>query len=256
MATQRRPSKPALIGMMCAIVGAILTSGANAQGPEVALHTVYLQDPIGRAHQISFRGELGGEGEVTLDGNTCTVNQFGDPEICTEIAFQPIPVKAVQLRLADPTGAGRRIYRLSGELEPAGAEYFLIVPRRRSEPHRLVVDLGQDRRRVVTLELMTSPQSKPELCKNANYEAVQSDGKVTILANGEHPTAGWKVAFEQLPIEIFPPQYRLVCFPPGGIVAQVITPFETTTSFAADNPVKQVVVHDNKGQHKIAVQQK
>jgi hypothetical protein len=218
--------------------------------------SVHLQDHIGRAHRITVRGELGGDGEVVLDGNTCTVTQFGDLGVCTEIFFRPIPVKLIQLRIADPTGAGRRLFQLSGELEPAGAKYFLVVPRRRSEAHRLVVDLGDERRRVVTLEPVAKPIPKPELCKNVEYEAEQSGGKVTLTANGEHPTAGWKVTFEELPIRIFPPQFRLVCYPTDEIVAQVITPFEASTSFDSDDPVKQVIVHDQNGQHKVTVQQK
>jgi hypothetical protein len=226
----------------------------NRSLPKVELQTTYLQEPIGRAHRIVVQGELGGEGRLTLDGNTCTVTQFGDPGVCTQIAFPPVDIKLVQLRLADPQGQGRRLFRLDGQLDPPGASYFLVVPRRRSEPHRLVIDLGNDRRRVVTLESRpVLPKAKPELCKVARYRARQSADTITIYASGEHPSAGWKVAFEQLPIRIFPPQFRLVCFPPSGSVATVITPFETETSFAADQPVKQVVVHDRAGQHKIPV---
>lgn len=229
---------------------------ADPQRPQVRLRTVYLQEPIGRAHQITIRGELGGAGHVTLDGNTCTLTRFGDPGVCTQIFFAPIEVKLRQLRLADPSGQGRRLFQLDGKLAPPGASFFLVVPRRRSQPHRLVVDLGNDHRRVVTLETMPEPPAgKPELCKNAKYRAAQADGKVTLYARGEHPTAGWKVAFEQLPIRIFPPQFRLVCFPPNDETAQVITPFETETSFAANQSVRQVVVHDDRGQHKVPVEQ-
>jgi hypothetical protein len=242
--------------LLVAICGLISFSGAaQAQRPQVDLRTVYLQDPIDRAHQIVIRGELGGEGTVRLDGNTCTITQFGDPGVCTEIAFPAIPVKIVQLRLADSTGAGRRIFELRGELKPKDAKFFLIVPRRHSGAHRLVVNLDNDRRRVVTLEGLAVASPKPELCKNAKYRAVQKDGKVTLFATGEHPTSGWKVAFEQLPIEIFPPQYRLVCLQPTGIVAQVVTPFEVSRSFKASDPVKQVVVHDAKGKHEVPVKQ-
>lgn len=226
-------------------------------GPQVRLRSVYLKEPIGRAHQITIVGELGGSGQVTLDGNTCTLTQFGDPGVCTEIAFQPHDVKLAQLRLADPSGQGRRLYQLRGELEPAGSRYFLVVPRRRSGPHRLVVDLGNDLRRVVTLEsIPESPRGKPELCKNAKYRAEQADGKVTLFARGENSSSGWKVSFEQLPIEIFPPQFRLVCVRPTGPAAQVITPFEATTSFSAKQTVQHVSVHDARGRHKVPVQQR
>ena len=228
---------------------------AESGRPQIAMRTVYLQEPIGRAHQITVRGELGGAGQVTLDANTCTLSQFGDTAVCTKIFFPPIDVKLRQLRLADPTGQERRIFQLDGKLDPPDASFFLIVPRRRSQPHRLVVNLANDHRRVVTLETLPPPAAKPELCKKATYRAEQADGKVTLYASGEHPTAGWKVAFEQLPIRIFPPQFRLVCFPPKGPAAQVITPFKAKTSFTADQAIPQVIVHDDAGQHKVPVVQ-
>lgn len=229
---------------------------AGPSKPKLALQTVYLQEPIGRAHRIIVSGELGGAGQLTLDGNTCTISQFGDVVVCTEIFFPPVDIKLVQLRLADPTGQGRRLFRLEGQLDPPKASYFLVVPRRRSEPHRLVVNLANDSRRVVTLEsLPPAVRRKPELCKKAEYRAEQADGKVTIYGKGEHTTAGWKTAFEQLPIRIFPPQFRLVCVPPAGAVAQVVTPFESKTSFAVDQPVETVVVHDEAGRHEVPVKQ-
>lgn len=248
-------SRFALCVIVCTLISVIPAASVHAQLPSVALRTVYLSDPIGRAHVITVRGELGGEGEVVLDGNTCTVTQFGDAGICTEIAFRPIPVKLVQLRLADPTGAGRRLFQLQGELSPPDTAYYLVVPRKRSDGHRLVVNLPQVRRRVVTMESIIAPSLKPELCQNAKYQAFQGRGKVTVVGKGEHPTAGWKVAFEQLPINIFPPQFRLVCFKPQSAVAQVVTPFKTIVSFASDAPVKQVFVHDANGQHKVPVEQ-
>ena len=189
--------------------------------------------------------------------NTCRLNQFGDWDFCTEIATQAISVKLTRLRLADRSGRGRRKYGVSGELQPAGATYFLVIPRRRSGPHRLIVDLGDDHRQVVTMESVpASPAGKPELCSNAKCEAFQFDGRVEIRATGAHPSAGWQEVFEQLPIRIFPPLYRLVCFPPTGVVAQVITLFETSTSFSSDSPVTSVMVHDSRGRHKVPVQMK
>ena len=106
------------------------------------------------------------------------------------------------------------------------------------------------------MEAVPGPVSKPELCNKAKYRAEQADGKVVIFAEGEHPTGGWKVAFEQLPIRIYPPEFRLVCSRPEGPAIQVMTPFETQTSFRADRPVPHVVVHDGAGRHKLPVDQK
>lgn len=223
--------------------------------PRIALRTAYLAEPVGDAHQILIAGELGGEAKLTLDGNTCTITQFGDTGVCTKIAFPPIDVRLVQLRLADPTGAGRRLFKVEGEFDD-DIRYTLVVPRRRSQPHRLVVDMGNDRRRTITLEAVQRPAGgRPELGKNAKYRAVQADGVVTVYATSETPTSGYKVRLEQLPIEIFPPQYRLVWVTPSGIVQQVVTPIEVQRTFKSEADVKEVIVHDERGRHKIPVKQ-
>lgn len=89
----------------------------------------------------------------------------------------------------------------------------------------------------------------------ATYRAAQTGETVTIHAQGEHPTPGFKVFFEQSPIRIFPPQFVLREVPPTGIVTKVITPFETQTSFTAAEPVEQVIVHDRNGRHEVPVEQ-
>lgn len=247
----------AWLATQAGLTGPMLADETKATGgPQVDFQTAYLAAPIGRAHQIRVSVQLGGYGTLTLDPNTCTATQFGDTGVCTEISPRRVPVRAVQLRLADPTGQGRRLFRLTSEEQTLEEQYFLVVPRRRSQTHRLIVDLANDNRRVVTLEAVPPPPAgKPELCANAEYSAVASDGKVVITAKGEHPTAGWKVAFEQLPIRIFPPQHRLVCVRPGGVVAQVITPFEATATFKSDGAVREVVVHDTRGPHRIPVKE-
>lgn len=228
----------------------------HSGGPEVHLQTVYLAEPVGRAHQIRINVQLGGTGTLTLDPNTCTVSMFGDRAVCTEIAPQPIAVRATQLRFADPTGRGRRIFSLTSDEQSLSDVFYLVIPRRRSEPHRLIVDSGSDRRRVFTVEAIPTPTlGKSELCANASYSASQSGGKVTLTATGEHPTAGWKTEFEQLPIRIYPPQYRLVCVRPAGVVAQVLRPFEATASFKAERPVSEIIIHDSRGRHSVAVRQ-
>ena len=247
------------ITLLIALPVSLETAGqTSAAGPQITFRTVYLVNPIDHTHQIAIEGELGGEGTLALDPNTCTVTQFGETGICTRIAVQRIPIRFVRVRLADDTGQGRRLYQLDGQLQPEGYRYSLVVPRRKSEPHRLVVDAGYDKRRVITLEpvVKSDPnQAKPELCQNARYRAEQTEDKVMVYADGEHPTAGYKTAFEQLPIKIFPPQWRLVCLKPTGPVAQVVTPFQVEMSFAAKQPVKAVTVHDGTGRHRVPVKQ-
>ncbi len=235
--------------------GAVFADDEPSAKPTVSFATVYLAETIGNAHRILISGELGGEGKVTLEGNTCTITQFGDSGICTKRLFPPIDVEIVQLRLVDPSGQGRRLFQIKGEL-PEGYKYYLVVPRRKSSAHRLVVDEGKDRRRVVTLEASSAqerPKPKPELAKDGKYKAEQANGVVTIFAEGKTPTPGYKVRLEQLPIRIFPPQYRLVWVPPAGPVPQVLTPFSAKTSFKAEMPVAQVIVHDERGRHKVPV---
>ena len=262
----RRSDGAALLVVLCCLVGSTRSHADDTYvpvtaGSTVALQTEYLAHPIGRARRIVIRGQLGGKGHVVLDGNTCTISQFGDPEVCSSIPVARINVTIEPLRIADPAGNGRRIFRLSGKLDPEDSTYFLIVPRRGSEPHRLVVAQRSDKqrpdkRRVVPLRAVSKqPTSKLELCMNAKYSAKQSGGKVTIYANVQHPTGGWKAALEQLPMEVFPPQYRLVCVEPSGIVTQVITPEEVQSSFRADDPVTRVTVHDAKGRHQVPVRQ-
>ena len=42
---------------------------------------------------------------------------------------------------------------------------------------------------------------------------------------------------------------------PGGMAAQVISPFEVTASFKAKDPIAKVIVTDAAGRHEVAVDQ-
>lgn len=92
-------------------------------------------------------------------------------------------------------------------------------------------------------------------CTGVTYSAEQVPGQVIIHAYGEHPTGGWTTRFEQLPIEIWPPQFRLVCTPPDGPVPDVISPFSVWTAFGAQDRVDEVTVHDGDGEHVVPVDQ-
>jgi uncharacterized protein len=100
--------------------------GQITEGVALALESLFLSTPVRLggddrmpAHSVSLR--LSGptdaemEGTLHLDPNTCTLNAFGDPEICTLIATFGIEVELERLRLADPSGQGRRIYGVRGE---------------------------------------------------------------------------------------------------------------------------------------------
>ncbi|WP_169981155.1 zinc metalloprotease [Tautonia rosea] len=94
-----------------------------------------------------------------------------------------------------------------------------------------------------------------KVCAEAEFRASQSLGRVTIYAEGEHATAGYEVFFQQLPIRVWPPQYRLWHIEPTGTPANVVTPFVESTSFDAAEAVDMVIVYDAGGQNEIPVEQ-
>lgn len=97
-------------------------------------------------------------------------------------------------------------------------------------------------------------RAKPELCEG-KYSAQQVPGAVFIFATGAHLTAGYDTYFEQLPIDVFPPQHKLMHIKPDGAVSQVITPFLVFASFPAKDKIEQIVIHDANGEHKVKVEQ-
>lgn len=98
-----------------------------------------------------------------------------------------------------------------------------------------------------------SPQTL-EACE-ANYRAEQVPGAVIVFATGSHPTAGYRVLFEQTPLAVFPPELALWHVRPTGIVLQVISPFSEHLTFPAHERVRSVVVHDATGRHEVPVEQ-
>ena len=94
---------------------------------------------------------------------------------------------------------------------------------------------------------------KVELCA-ASYRAEQLPGTVVIHATGVHNTTGYRVFFEESPAAVFPPPFLLFHSRPAGIVHNVVTPFSISTSFHADQEVKQVVIQDANGKHTVAVE--
>jgi hypothetical protein len=107
---------------------------------------------------------------------------------------------------------------------------------------------------VAEASVLAAGQDENGGCTGVVYHAEQVPGMVILNAYGEHPTSGWTTFFEQLPIKIWPPQFRLVCIPPSGASADVITPFEARTCFRAGDRVEAVTVHDADGSHEIPVE--
>lgn len=59
-------------------------------------------------------------GTLFLDPNGCSLNAFGDREMCTKMALRSIAVTATRMRLGDPKHLDRSFYALHGEDLPAG----------------------------------------------------------------------------------------------------------------------------------------
>ncbi len=67
-------------------------------------------------------------GTLSLDPNACSLNAFGDREMCTKIAVRAIAVAATLQRLGDPKHLGRSFYALHGEGLPHGVA-LIVYPR-------------------------------------------------------------------------------------------------------------------------------
>lgn len=91
--------------------------------------------------------------------------------------------------------------------------------------------------------------------EDVSYRANQVPGGVIIIAEGTHWTGGYEVFFEQLPIDIFPPQFALKHRRPEGNATQMVTPFQADVSFKTGGKIDEVIVHDASGKHTVKVDQ-
>jgi len=123
----------------------------------VAYRSVFLTEAIGKAHRVSLTGKLGGDAELTLDDNACTLTALGDVGRCDQEA----PAKhKVQLKLAsqseDRPGT-IRTYDLVG----APARLQLLVNAVGS-PRLLQVGAKGEVTRVETLEPLPDGAKAPK----------------------------------------------------------------------------------------------
>ncbi len=89
----------------------------------------------------------------------------------------------------------------------------------------------------------------------ATYTASQTPGEVIVKANGEHPTGGYETKLVMSALRIYPPQWMLAQKKPARPAAQVITPFEVTASFKANDKIAEIQVGDAGGKHTVVVDQ-
>jgi hypothetical protein len=143
-------------------VMAVLPNTAFAQDVtdsiEIALKTVYLHEPLERAHMVVIIGKFdnrGGKGKLTLEPNICSLNDFGDFTACTEMAVRAYEVTFQLINIPDPSGKGRRLYEISGP--PLANRLFLVVPKENCPGFCLVSKDRGGVKRVVTLEPFKSP---------------------------------------------------------------------------------------------------
>lgn len=251
------------IGQFCVtwlfvlVAGGVEADDTATMAEHFAYRTVYLQEAIDGFHQIAIVGFAGGAGIVELDPNTCTINEFGDTQICTLIAKVERRIRIRDTGIVDPFGMGRRLYQLDGTGLPN--PLLIMLPEGEHEAARLIHNnRGPNAPRAVTLERLVWNSVEKDghnvRCV-AHYVSVQLAGQVFVAAAGTHPTSGYHTSLVELPITVYPPQFRLVCVPPSGIVTQQITPFMVTASFPAQQSVSQVVVWDAAGRHEVNVRQ-
>lgn len=94
--------------------------------------------------------------------------------------------------------------------------------------------------------------NEPEL-GYGEYKAEHVDGAVIVHATGETPADGYRVWLEQSMIDVYPPEFVLYWEPPGGLAADVMTPFHVQAEFPAEEVVEQITVHDDGGVHPVPV---
>lgn len=122
----------------------------------VRLTSAYQNQPLdfnvkgAKVRRVTVSGELknGVFVVLSLDPNTCTVNQFGDPSVCTLIAPIRVTAKLSQLRIADRVKPPRRLFRLEAKRFGKELNIYLVAPRGASG-FRLVLDRPAKKSRVV-----------------------------------------------------------------------------------------------------------
>lgn len=96
----------------------MLTCQPTATSPsdDLDLVSMYQQSPAGRASGIRIclgpERERIREGELILDPNYCTFNEWGDRIRCTRMAFRHLAIISILLNLPDPHELGRELYRI------------------------------------------------------------------------------------------------------------------------------------------------
>lgn len=90
---------------------------------KLELRSAYLNTPVMHAHHIILSldpedAHHARHGHLRLDPNWCSLDEWGDPKICTRKGLRDVKVQVTRVRLHDPTGHNRIPYTVkSPELE-------------------------------------------------------------------------------------------------------------------------------------------
>ena len=229
-----------------------------------AFSTGYLDVPLLGARQVSLQGTPD-RFEAKLDPNTCQLDMFGDPSACTRMAVRTLGLRVLRYRAADPTMGDRRLLGLVPEGKVAW-QLHLVLPAVGREGARLLFR-ESEAGPVRVVPLQASPVTAAPPARDAalgvlvpfpvSYDATQQGETLTVIAEGDAPTPGFELALRYHQIWSAPLQWRFFGKRPRGLVPQVLTPFEVRSTYPhkATSPVKEIVVVDGRGEHRVVVRQ-
>lgn len=145
-------SRSCLIAVGGLLLAAGLVIPARAKEPvTVSLQTVHLPEPIEGYREIELVGELDGKGTLVLDSNMCSLNEFGDHDMCQLAGPPHIPVTITDTKEVDPKKRGRTLYLIENQRLPN--PLFLVVSSEPNQPPRLIYKRSGGKHPVViTLE--------------------------------------------------------------------------------------------------------
>jgi len=101
----------------------------------------------------------------------------------------------------------------------------------------------------------TAGFSADKAAPKAKYSAEQANKKITVVAEGNNPTSGWKNELTASPVGVLPPEFKLTQTAPEGAALQVIRAFTVKATVEVAAPVEHVFVTDGAGRHKVSVKQ-
>jgi hypothetical protein len=256
------------------LLGTLALPAQEAKAGVVKGRTAYLQHPVaGSARTLTVfcdsRRESAVTGWIALDPNSARLDPFGDPQARTRMAVRTKIFTAHRLRLADPKGR-RALYRLEIDLP---GEWHLVRPLRKGVAPRLLVR-EEKVMRVLTLEpapdlpdrgpavggdAVPEPGSDegPRLLgpslRGARYEVVAEEGQLFLVARGQAPTPGYRIALLPRNRSRHCRHFELRAEPPTGMVVQVLTPYEVRVRIQRPVGAANVEVLDRGGVHLVPV---